>query len=419
MKIRFKKVTRLLFVLFVFNLGALNTFALTPQSNNLRIEDSLFDDQQVIDSSPTPSPLPQESNSNTIPPSAIQQQASNSQSQLDQYLKHLTVVPVPEGNRNPTRPALPESTMDRLSKALESLKEGEIVTEEQMIEVKYQRAMKILKRKKIEMPDGTKLGLRQAIMQIAPLFGVEPEQVFAALVGEHTYNVGASDTVQDFLVRQRLLLLFKDKWDNPNRLSDILKLEVFRTNCDGFLNNNYNYWNCVRETWNSKVRGHKIDDTVYSSNEYITEFFDPKGAGKTYGLGQLGPHQILSLTQLVHEKAPDQPLQSIENLEQIYDTCITDASVLHYIAASIAISIQQYKDVANFDISKNAGLLATLYNLGKEKYHAVELFKRNVKNLQKGKPLQYPEENYYGWLINDKYNDIVATFNEIRNSNKP
>ncbi len=59
--------------------------------------------------------------------------------------------------------------------------------------------------------------------------------------------------------------------------------------------------------------------------------------------------------------------------------------------------------VAGMDISRNPGLTATLYNIGNSKARARALAAKNA-----GGATVWPEENYYGWLINDKLAELQA-----------
>jgi hypothetical protein len=75
---------------------------------------------------------------------------------------------------------------------------------------------------------------------------------------------------------------------------------------------------------------------------------------------------------------------------------------LAFVAASIRKSIDDYKQIAGMDISKNPGLTATLYNVGNSRQRASALA---AKNRASGQAV-LPEENYYGWLVNDKLDEL-------------
>ena len=54
------------------------------------------------------------------------------------------------------------------------------------------------------------------------------------------------------------------------------------------------------------------------------------------------------------------------------------------------------------DISGNPGLTATLYNVGNSRQRAAALAARN----RSSGTTVWPEENYYGWLVNDKLDEL-------------
>ena len=74
-------------------------------------------------------------------------------------------------------------------------------------------------------------------------------------------------------------------------------------------------------------------------------------------------------------------------------------STLAYMAASIAESIEAYREIAGFDISKNPGLTATLYNIGNfrppgRSPGSKQTGRRQIAWTKAGASA----ENYYGWL---------------------
>ena len=83
---------------------------------------------------------------------------------------------------------------------------------------------------------------------------------------------------------------------------------------------------------------------------------------------------------------------------------------LAYVAAALRNSIEAYQDIAGFDISTNPGVTATLYNVGNPQQRAQALARKNQQRGAKGLAPQYPEENYYGWLVNDKLDDLKRLF---------
>jgi len=124
-------------------------------------------------------------------------------------------------------------------------------------------------------------------------------------------------------------------------------------------------------------------------------------AGQTFGIGQISPVAALMVTDLVHQKS-GLPLLSIDHASEAYAQIMNPDTSLHYVAAEIRVSIDMYKKIAGFDISKNPGLTATLYNLGDAATRARELKAINDDRKAKGLPPQYPSENFYGWFVNSK-----------------
>jgi hypothetical protein len=49
---------------------------------------------------------------------------------------------------------------------------------------------------------------------------------------------------------------------------------------------------------------------------------------------------------------------------------------------------------------------ATLYNLGEVATRARQLAAENAQRKKKGQPIAYPEENYYGWLVNERIDEL-------------
>jgi hypothetical protein len=91
----------------------------------------------------------------------------------------------------------------------------------------------------------------------------------------------------------------------------------------------------------------------------------------------------------------------------VYQAIMDPDRSLAYMAAILASSIEVYKRVANFDISTNPGITATLYNVGDPDLRAAVLARRNG-----GGGRHLPEENYYGWLVNDRLEELRTLFPE-------
>ena len=96
--------------------------------------------------------------------------------------------------------------------------------------------------------------------------------------------------------------------------------------------------------------------------------------------------------------------------KEVYGTIMDPKKTLPYIAATLASSIEAYRDYAGFDISDNPGITATLYNTGSPIARAQALLRKYKRRMRAGKSLIKPQENYYGWLINDREDELRSLF---------
>lgn len=290
--------------------------------------------------------------------------------------------PVPPGNRNAKQPAIPGGSIKR--------------TRGTTFEKKYQKIRNLLAKDR---------KLMGKIKAAAKAHSIDPIHIIGALVGEHTYNVDAKDRLQSYYVKAMAYLgqdlTFKYK---STTLKDLIKQPAF-ANCDS-ISSAYDKWTCREAVWNSSYRGKKFAGQRWPNNRFGAVFFQPLYAGQTFGLGQLNPLTALKVNDMVRSKNRREPKLSINNAPLIYNTIMEPDSSLLYMAAVLRHAIDAYARIANFDISKNPGVTATLYNLGNVTVRAAKLRKRNTQRKAAGQSLILPSENYYGWLINDKLSDL-------------
>ena len=97
----------------------------------------------------------------------------------------------------------------------------------------------------------------------------------------------------------------------------------------------------------------------------------------------------------------------IEHLLQAEGTDRAMRSVSHQMHAA---KFPVHRDIAGFDISQNPGITATLYNVGNPEARAYALKAENDQRVSEGKQPRLPEENYYGWLVNEKLPELQALF---------
>ena len=151
--------------------------------------------------------------------------------------------------------------------------------------------------------------------------------------------------------------------------------------------------------------GKRVDGKRFKNVRIQRVFFNPGFSGQTFGLGQLSPVTALSVNEYVHAKS-GLPLLDINRANEVFQAVMDPDRTLHYMAAQIRIAIDYYRDIAGFDISQNPGITATLYNLGEVATRARELAAENAERKKRGQPIVYPEENFYGWMVNDRLDEL-------------
>ena len=288
------------------------------------------------------------------------------------------MVRVPPGNRNSEQPAIPRTSALRAKAFATTYDE------------KYQKIVTVLRSDK---------GLMQQIKKAAQAYQIEPIDIVGALVGEHTYNVTIVDRVQSYYVKAMAYSNadFSFSYNGVSVQSFVKKPEF--AHCDSFTAST-ELWECRDEAWDQNFRGKTVDGVSYENMTFQRAFFQPFYAGQTFGLGQISPLTALEVTDRVHETSGLAKL-SPNDPQAIYRDIMDPARSVVYIAAIIKDSIEAYRE-QGFDISGNPGLTATLYNVGQPRRRALAL--RQAADKAGGRKL--PEENYYGWLVNDKLPEL-------------
>ncbi|MIL09673.1 DUF1402 family protein, partial [Salmonella enterica subsp. enterica] len=250
--------------------------------------------------------------------------------------------------------------------------------------------------------------LRAKIKQTAAAYGIAPVHMAGAIVGEHTYNVDAYDRLQTYYVKAAAYLsnsiVFAYKGEN---VDDFVQRPQFAACASE--KGSYDLWTCRERVWNREFAGQTVDGKAYPKNRFSAVFFQPLYAGQTFGLGQLNPLTALQMSDIV-ARTSGLPKLDAGNPNAVYDTIMDPDKSLPYMAATIRKSIDAYKQIAGFDISKNPGVTSTLYNLGNPEARAYALKQDNDKRNAAGQQPRFPEENYYGWLVNDKLPELEALF---------
>lgn len=296
-------------------------------------------------------------------------------------------IAVPEGNRNASQPKVPSASVSRTRNTKTSF------------ERKYDKIHDLLKRDD---------RLRAKITDVASDYDIDPLHIAGALVGEHTYNVDAYDRLQSYYVKALAYATggISFRYDGED-VDNFVRREQFQR-CDG-LTDSLNLWTCREKIWNTFFRGRRVDGKSFPDDRFSAVFFQPFYAGQTFGLGQLNPLTALKYTDHVHRVSGYRKLSHRDG-EEVYRTIMNPDTTLAYVAAALRHSIDAYRTIAGFDISTNPGITATLYNVGGPDERARALARKNRRMEALGLEPKWPQENYYGWLVNDKIDDLRALF---------
>lgn len=294
---------------------------------------------------------------------------------------------VAPGNRHLEQPAVPGASSRRTKAGKSSF------------DAKYRKVYALLK---------NDADLRSKIRSTASAYGIDPIHIVGAIVGEHTYNVDAYDRLQTYYVKAVSYLSSRLNFSyRGEAIGDFVQRPEFETCADK--TESYDLWSCRERVWDRSFRGKTVDGTGFPDNRFSATFFQPLYAGQTFGIGQLNPLTALQMSDLVH-KVSGLPKLDASDSNRVYETIMDPDLTLPYVAATLKTSIDAYRDIAGFDISGNPGITATLYNVGNTEERAYALRAENQKRLSDGQEPRLPEENYYGWLVNDRLPELQALF---------
>ncbi|MBY5408847.1 DUF1402 family protein [Rhizobium leguminosarum] len=288
---------------------------------------------------------------------------------------------VPAGNRHAEQPDIPGASVRRTKGTKSSF------------DLKYEKVHELL---------ATDRELMGKIRKVSSAYGINPIHVVGAIVGEHTYNVDAYDRLQAYYVKAASYAgeSFRFAYDGES-VDEFVARPQF-SECKG-KSDSYTLWSCREDVWETDFRGKTVGGTSFPNNRFSAVFFQPFYAGQTFGLGQVNPLTALMLSDLV-TRVSGYPKLNEKNAGGVYKAIMDPDISLAFVAASIRRSIDDYKEIAGMDISGNPGLTATLYNVGNSRQRAAALAAKN----RGGGATVWPEENYYGWLINDKLDELKS-----------
>ncbi len=282
---------------------------------------------------------------------------------------------VPAGNRNIEQPKIPGASVRRT-------RAGRTTFDD-----KYDKIRELL---------ATDKSLISKIKSTARTYGIDPIHMIGAIVGEHTYNVDAYDRLQSYYVKAAAYAgnSFRFGYKDES-IADFVGRPEF-SSCNG-ISDSYRLWSCRENIWEKTFRGNRVGEISYPDNRFSAVFFQPFYAGQTFGLGQINPLTALMQSDMVARNSGYSKLDA-NDAGEVYRAIMDPDKSLAYMAATIRRSIDDYSSIANVDISNNPGITATLYNTGGSAQRAAALKARGG----------LPEENYYGWLVNDKLADLKS-----------
>lgn len=287
---------------------------------------------------------------------------------------------VPPGNRNAEQPKVPGASVRRT-------RAGKTTFDE-----KYEKIRDLL---------ASDSSLIAKIKQTARQYDIDPIHMLGAIIGEHTYNVDAYDRLQSYYVKAAAYAGDSFRFGYKNEtISEFVARPEFST-CAQF-SDSYRLWSCREDVWERTFRGNKVDGIAYPDNRFSAVFFQPFFAGQTFGLGQINPLTALMQSDMVARRS-GYPKLDPADANDVYKAIMDPDKSLAYMAATIRRSIDDYSEIADMDISRNPGITATLYNIGNSAKRAAALAARNRNG-----DFSWPEENYYGWLVNDKLSELKS-----------
>lgn len=291
----------------------------------------------------------------------------------------LAIDVVPSGNRNAEQPGIPGASVRRTKAGKTSF------------DAKYEKVRDLL---------ATDRELTGKIKSVARKYGIDPIHMVGAIVGEHTYNVDAYDRLQSYYVKAASYTgSFRFAYGGESIADFVARPEFAK--CAG-KSGSYGVWTCRDTVWNKTFKGRTVGGTSFPNNRLSAVFFQPFYAGQTFGLGQINPLTALTLTDDVARISGYDRLDETD-AAGVYQAIMDPDISLAYMAAAIRRSIDAYRTIAGVDISNNPGLTATLYNIGSPDARASAFAARRAAG-----EATWPEENYYGWLVNDKLSELEA-----------
>lgn len=284
------------------------------------------------------------------------------------------VMKIDSGHQSPMIPELPKNSERRL------LVFEQIMIPNRQDEETTRKVAAFGKRRVPEVLQKIKeLGLIKEIKKVGALYNVDPAQILAPIVVEMTFNGFLDRALQD-----RLVALKKSELERKSLYLKSLLNDRDVQKCMASDIENYWKWKCV-DFFSSAYNGAHLGTAL-------------SGIG-TYGIAQFNPVLVWSYNDVVAKKTGQRAME-FADFESALKAVLSPIETLHYIAASVARSIEIYREVACFDIGNHLGLTSTIYNLGDD-YQRAYVAKNRYDLMKAG-----PSENYFGWFATEFETEI-------------
>lgn len=274
------------------------------------------------------------------------------------------------GNSLATIPELPRFTIGRLLayEGINLINDSPDARTEKIITLGKKRLPEIMLALK-------KAGIILEINKVAAIYNVDPVQIAAPIIAEKIFNGELETALQDHLQNLNSDDFIKIG-NNLKQISDDKNIQ----DCMKSTISNYWKWRCM---------------AFYSQDTHGNLLTIQVKKASTCGIAQFNPVLIWSLNDIVVKKSGLEKI-NFADINKSMQTVLNPKEIIHYLGAYSKMVSELYQDIACFDIRKNAGLVATLYNVGNE-YERAFLKKTSQ---------QAPQVNYFGWFINYFEKDI-------------
>ena len=252
--------------------------------------------------------------------------------------------------------------------------------------------------------------LRGKIKQAAAAYGIDPMHIVGAIVGEHTYNVDAYDRLQTYYVKAisylRAELSFA--YDGED-IDDFVQRPEFAA-CAGE-SRQLRSVGLPRAGVEPVLPRQERGRQSFPNDRFSATFFQPFYAGQTFGLGQLNPLTALQMSDLVHKVSgpADSSTSAIRN--GVYKTIMDPDLTLALCRGDAEEVDRRLQDRSPASTSRRIPASPRRSTMSAiPKRAPMRSRPRTTSAAAAGSSRKLPEENYYGWLVNDKLPELQALF---------